>query len=360
MDEHLYSIFSMFATSGSATKIEAWGNGLINDTYRVYTDSGEEYLFQRINGKVYTDLDGTIENIYRVTTWLNEKVFYMKNGAEKQKISLIPMKNGELIYKEADGNGWRVYNFMKNTYCVKYADKEKLEEVRQLGVLLGQFHFLLRDYPVETLHVTIPHFYDPMRHYEKLKKLAEDNVNDCQTKLAAELRFLDEMKNQYELISKAYEAGEIPLRVNHNDPKINNIMFDCETNEPLCMVDLDTVMPGLIPYDFGDGVRSIMCTGKDKGAGMKIEEGIFNKEMYDKYLEGFLDGFADQTEPVLTEKEIEYLPLGAKLVALQSAMRYLTDYINGNIYFKVSYPEQNLVKARMHIQLAKEMCEKLL
>ncbi len=350
-EKDLRSIIDQFHTEGKISEIIPWGNGLINDTYKICTAEGPAYLMQRMNEANYPDLDGLMHNIYRVTEKIAEQTFYfLKDGSPKQELRLIPLRNGDIYYRHPDLGCWRMYNFMSGTYSIEKADARV--DILKTGVILGQFHYLLRDFPVEDMVVTVPDFHNPKEHYKKLLRAVSENKLGRACEIQEELAFFESMKDNYDLLNDAYAQGLLPLRVNHNDPKINNIMFDERTDEPICMVDLDTMMPGLIAYDFGDAIRSCMCTGKDY-PDMTFDKPVFDRHLYHFYLTGFIEG----TQGMLTASEMWSLPIGARLIALESGIRYLTDYLNGDVYLKTRYPKQNLVKCRLHIKLARDIMD---
>ena len=366
MMNYIYNIADQFNIRGRIAEIVPWGNGLINDTYRIRTDADEYYLLQRINNQVCPDVDGLMENIVFVTETINRREFFLRDGRKKQSMRVIRTKDARNYYRDPSGKCFRVYNFLMDSYSIEVANDSF--EAMKAGVLLGQFHYLLRDFPVEELNVVMPKFHDPAENYRRLLAAVEKHRAAADIYAGAadgtaighdiseELAFFAAHEDIYSCLTEAHERGELPLRVNHNDAKINNIMFDRKMSEPICMVDLDTVMPGLLPYDFGDAIRSCMCTGKDKPeyAGVPISSlSVLDRGLYHSYKKGFLEGAGD----MLTEKELEYLPMGAVLIAVENAMRYLKDYLEGNVYFKVKYPAQNLVKTRMHIRLAEELMQ---
>ena len=355
MNERIYEIIREFDIEGNVTEILPWGNGLINDTFRINTDTGVDYLMQRINGSVYTNIDGMMQNIYMVTERIRKQTFYLRNGRTKQSLYLVPLKNGALYYKDPVENcGWRIYNFMKDAYSIEVADQPF--EMYKSGMILGQFHYLLRDFPVEEMIVTIPDFHNPAVHYKNLLKAAAEDRAGRVCEVAGELEFFRQNQDKYDYFNRAMEEGRLPIRVNHNDPKVNNVMFDRENAEPICMVDLDTIMPGIIPFDFGDAIRSAMCTGRDRGDATNFDAIGCDLETYELYHKGFVEG----CQGILTPEELSDLPKGAILIAYESAMRYLADYLNGDTYYKIKYPGQNLVKTRMHIRLAQDLEQKLL
>lgn len=353
MDQRIRDIIEEFQIEGNVTEIIPWGNGLINDTFRVNTDSGQDYILQRVNGKVYSNVEGMMRNIYRVTETIRKQKFYLEDGRQKEELYLIPRKDGNYYRQDEDGSGWRVYNFFKHSYSMEVATDPV--EIEKAGVLLGQFHYLLRDFPVDQLIMTHPNFHDPAHRYQQLLEAACEDRVGRRHEVEKELSFFEDHIDEYNYFNLRLIMNELPLRVNHNDAKINNIMFDTISKEALCMVDLDTIMPGLLPYDFGDAVRSVMCTGKDTGEDMDIQSVTFDMDIYDHYYRGFIEG----CQGMLTEEEIKDLPVAARQIAMENAMRYLTDYLNGDEYFKVKYAKQNLIKTRMHIRLVEDMETKI-
>ncbi|MCQ2508363.1 MAG: aminoglycoside phosphotransferase family protein [Dorea sp.] len=346
MSVNVRNIVDQFNIEGSLTEIIPWGNGLMNATFRVKT-TREDYLLQRMNESAYPDIPAMIDNIQMVTEWIRKSDYYFSDGRKKPTLCLILGKNGGRFIRMPDGSSWRMYNFMKDTFCIEMV--ESYDQAYKLGETLGRFQYRLHDFPVYQMHVTVKDFHNPWAHYLKLMKTVGMDPLGRVSEVKEELEFIRRARRwiEFDFFKREVESGRIPLRANHNDTKINNILFDRSSGESIFMVDLDTLMPGIVAWDFGDAIRSCMCTGKDRLEGA----GTFDRQLYDIYKKGFLDG----ARGVLTKKEEDTLDKGAILIVLESAMRYLEDYLNGDTYLKTSYPGQNLVKARMHMKLAEEM-----
>lgn len=351
--ESIYNVAKHFQMDGEIKEIIPWGNGLVNHTYRINTSGKCDYLLQQMNTYAYPDIDGMMQNIYMVTEALNSHKFYLADGTAKVNISVIPQKNGQIYYHTDDDCYFRVYNFIKDTSSIEKATT--CENAYQAGVILGQFHDLLQNFPVEQLHMTVEDFHNPAKHYRNLLDAADADILGRLSEVRDELEFFKQYEPMYHYFEEAGKNHTLPLRVTHNDTKINNFMFANTTGESICMVDLDTIMPGYIATDFGDAIRSIMCTGKDTGIDTDCSKTEFRMDFYEAYRRGFLEW----TGNFLTEEEIASLPVGTKLVCLESGMRYLADYLKGDLYLKIHYEKQNLIKTRMHIRLAQDMMKKL-
>ena len=345
-------IIRHFAIPYVITRVIPWGNGLINDTYRIYTDAGDDYLMQRMNTSVYSSAEELMTNIFRVTSFIARHEFHLYNGEKKDGMHLIPLKDGRLYYEDEDGSCWRVYNFLRNSYSIEKA--ENADQCYHAGLILGQFHYMLQYFPIDELYEILPGFHDFASRLDQLNAAFSADVCGRAGEVRAEVEFLNAQRDRLHYFEDALRNGRIPLRVNHNDTKINNFMFTRSTDQPICMVDLDTMQPGLLAFDFGDGIRSVMCTGRDR-EGMDFSDISFREDFYESYLKGFLE----YCGTVMTEEERRSLPLGAKLILLGNAMRYLTDYLQGDQYFKVKYPSQNLTKCRLHLAVLRDMDRKL-
>ena len=246
-----------------------------------------------------------------------------------------------------DGH-WRMMTYIDNAYSCERV--ESPAQFREIGRAYGSFIQELAGFPADELYVTIEGFHDTRRRFEQLMKACEADPVGRKAAALAEVRFACEHEKDVDILNDCVRRGELPVRVTHNDTKINNVLLDRDTGKAVCVIDLDTVMPGLAVNDFGDAIRSGASTGKeDEGDPEKVK---LDMDLYRSYAEGFLAGCPD-----LTDKEIELMPVGAKLMALECGIRFLTDYIEGDHYFKTEYPEQNLVRCRAQFRLIQEMEE---
>lgn len=315
-----------------------FGSGHINSTYRVKTADGQEYVLQRINHHVFPHPEDVMENSVAVTNHLRRK------GCNA--LCFLLTKEGSACYRDDQGNYWRMYGFIPG---LALDAPEQPEDLYQAGVAFGRFQALLADFPSETLHPVIPRFHDTPHRYKQLKDaIAADKMGRVAA-VQKELVWLFRQETLAGTLQRMQDAGQLPLRVTHNDTKLNNVLLDSKTRTPLCVLDLDTVMPGLSAFDFGDAIRFGAAKNKEDASSNGIDLYLF--EMYTR---GFL-----QEAQGLTEKELSVLCLGAFVMTLEVGMRFLTDYLDGDRYFKTGYPEQNLHRARNQLALAADILDKL-
>ena len=349
----LENLIQKFKVEGAISGIEPFGNGHINDTFKfVTTTEWKESLFilQRMNGEVFKNSQQLMANVMHVTEFLKEKINLLGGDASRETLQVIPTKTGEPYYQEQDGDGWRVYPLIKGT--VSYDQAESPEMFKKSGYAFGNFQYLLSDYPAEQLYETIVKFHDTVDRFAKFRKAVDADIMGRAKEVQAEIQFIMERENDCHYFGDLFEKGEIPHRVTHNDTKLNNVLFDKKTGEAICVIDLDTVMPGFAAFDFGDAIRFGASTAaEDEKDLSKVSCSL---ELYQAYFEGFMEGCRGS----LTAKEIETFPMGAKIMTLECGMRFLTDYLEGDVYFKTHYPEQNLDRTRTQLTLVKDMEDK--
>jgi len=347
----LFRIAKCFAVDGIPSDIRPVGNGHINDTYLV--DLPEACILQRINDKVFRSPVSLMENIVRVTDHLKE--VSCKNGRDEEggseyPLRFIPCRDGGYICRSGSGY-WRMMNFVENSYsCDTVTDAAQF---REIGRAYGAFINDMADFPAGELHETIAGFHDTRRRFDDL--LAAVRKDPCVRKTLAqeEIRFALEHEKYVDILNDYMARGELPLRVTHNDTKINNVLLDRDTGRALCVIDLDTVMPGLAVNDFGDAIRSGAATGREDE---KDADSVrLDLELYEAFRAGFIEGC-----PSLTDKEIEMLPVGAKIMTLECGMRFLTDYLEGDWYYKTDYDDHNLIRCRTQFRLLRDMEDKQL
>ena len=321
----------LFSIEGAVLDISPTGKGHINDTYLVVTDS-DRYILQRINTHVFRSPDQLMHNIKAVTDYMHSR------------LQIIMTHDGSLYAVTPDGH-WRMMTYIGNSYtCERVEDPEQF---REIGRAYGSFIHDLAGFPAEELYETIEGFHDTRRRFDRLMQACEADPLGRKNTALEEVRFACEHENDTDVLNDCVRRGEIPVRVTHNDTKINNVLLDRDTGKAVCVIDLDTVMPGLAVNDFGDAIRSGASTGKEDDDSGKVR---LDLDLYRSYAAGFLEGCPD-----LTEKEIELMPVGAKLMTLECGIRFLTDYIEGDHYFKTEYPEHNLVRCRAQFRLVQEM-----
>ena len=332
-----------FRITGSPVSCAEFGSGHINLTYKVNCDDGSAYILQRINQYVFTDPKAVMENVGAVTEYLRTRV---SNPSEI--LHFIPSDTGTYYYVDEAGEYWRCYEFADGL-CLDLPESDK--DFYESAIAFGRFQEMLRDFPAETLHETIPLFHNTANRYRLFRKaLQEDRVGRAAS-VQPEIDFLLQRQEEGATICRLLDAGEIPLRVTHNDTKLNNVLLDCKTRKALCVLDLDTVMPGSSLYDYGDSIRFGAATAPEDEKDLS-KMGI-NLHLFRVYTAGYLAACKS-----LTPKERELLPLGAKTLTLELAVRFLTDYLDGDRYFKTAYPEHNLVRARAQMKLVADMEEK--
>ena len=300
------------------------------------------YILQWINGSIFKNLTGLMDNIVAVTDYLHARL-----DDPRRALKLVPTITGKPYLMTEEGDCWRVYDYILGSVCLDAA--ESAEDLRQSGVAFGMFQNQLADFPAATLTETIPHFHDTPDRYRIFREaIAEDRAGRLASVKDDVDRYLAHEKDA-DVLHALLRSGEIPLRVTHNDTKLTNVMLDETTHEPLCVIDLDTVMPGLAAHDYGDAIRFGASTAaEDEPDLSKVEMSL---TMYEAFTEGFLSACGDR----LTEKEIDTLPWGAKLMTLECGVRFLTDYLNGDVYFATHRPGQNLDRARTQLKLVEDM-----
>lgn len=327
-------------------KIVPYGNGHINDTY---CSDPTKYIIQRINTAIFKNPDELMENIENVTAFIKEKI--VANGGDplRETLTVVKTTDGRNYYRYADGNAYRVYHFIDETKTIE--NDKTLDDLYNAGVGFGRFQRMLDDFPVEKLYETIKDFHNTPKRVEALKKAISDDLAGRAASVQPEIEFA--LKNA-EFATKVVDymaSGEIPARVTHNDTKINNILFDAKTGEAIAVIDLDTVMPGSMLYDFGDALRMGGSTAAEDETNLDIVH--FDKECFEYFTKGYLK----ETKDVLSPMEIELLPFSVKLLTYECGIRFLTDYLNGDTYFKIHREHHNLDRARNQFKLVSELNE---
>lgn len=337
--------------NGDVINVKSFGSGIINDTFLVVCksnkDKEERYILQKINHSIFKNVEKLMENYCNVCDYLKDIVKQNGGDPDRQTITVIPTKDGKKFFKDSLNNYWRAIKFIPNT--ITYDVIESANDFYKAGKAFGQFQNMLSEYNAESLYESIPNFHNTKERFKTFLNAVENNKAKRLDKVREEVNFILERKNDTSILLDMYKNNELPLRVTHNDTKISNILMDKETKEGICVIDLDTIMPGLSLYDFGDAIRS--------GATHALEdEKDLNKVYVDlDFFEAFTKGFLEGTDSSLTEKEIEMLPMGAKVITLEQGIRFLTDYLDGDVYYKTSYEEQNLDRTRTQLKLVKDM-----
>lgn len=340
-----------FEVKGTYCDAEPFGAGHINDTYRArYIDNqtGRDYLLQRINHHVFKSPEKVMENMQKVTAHLWNKLCDTgEQDPSRRCLRLIPMMDGKFLYRDSDGNYWRTMDCISG---VETFDRvKKPEQAFQAALAFGHFQRLLLDFPATDLHDTIPDFHNTRRRFERFLEVLDADPVDRVSQIPEEVRFLKEHELETSRLLDLQDCGELPLRVTHNDTKLNNVLFDGETGEGICVVDLDTVMPGLSLYDFGDLVRTAATTAAE-------DERDLNKVRMDIQLfRELVRGYLDALGGALEDQEIQNLAFSARLITMEIGMRFLTDFLEGDVYFKIHRDGHNLDRARNQFQLLRSM-----
>lgn len=320
--------------------------GHINHTFSVIAPDGH-WVLQRINRFVFPRPEEIMENILGVTEHVRRYLETHGGDAERGTLSIRKTADGKGFFVDENGEFWRCTRFIDGALTHETATSHRM--LKEAGFAFGQFQKMLADYPADTLHEIIPKFHDTTDRYRQLTEAVANDKAGRKAEVAAELQFAAEHEEKAGLLMNLLHEGKLPLRVTHNDTKMSNVLIDIETDEAVCVIDLDTVMPGLTAFDFGDSIRAGASTGAEDET--DLSKVHFDLGLYEAYTEGFLSAAGD----ALTEEELRTLPDGAILMTFECGIRFLADYLNGDVYFRTSHPQQNLDRARNQFHLVREM-----
>lgn len=334
-------VLQAFTLDAAPVSCERYGCGHINETYLVVTQSGRRYILQKINNSIFKDVPGLMGNIAAVTKYLRGLV-----SDPRGVLTLVPTKNGKDYLQHENGTFWRVYDFVEQSLCLQAP--ESPEDFYQSAVAFGNFQQQLKDFPAETLCEVIPNFHNTVDRYRIFKEALAADVCGRAESVKAEIDFALAREQEAGTLVNMLAEGKLPLRVTHNDTKLNNVMLDETTRKPLCVIDLDTVMPGLSLYDFGDSIRFGAATAAEDEK--DLSKMVMDIDLFKTYTKGFLSAC-----PGLTQNERDMLPMGAKLMTLECGVRFLTDYLSGDTYFHTHYEGQNLDRCRTQFKLVADM-----
>ena len=328
-----------------------YGSGHINDTYLLTFEIAEmgtiKVILQRMNKNIFTKPIELMENILNVTSYLRKKIIENGGDPDRETLNVIRTVDNMPYFVDSEGEYWRSYKFI--TDATSYDQVESPEDFYQSAVAFGNFQRLLAEYPAETLHETIEGFHDTKARFQVFKKAVEDDVCGRAASVQKEIQFVLEHEHLANVFADLLEKKEIPLRVTHNDTKLNNIMIDNKTRKGICVIVLDTVMPGLAMNDFGDSIRFGASTATEDE--QDLSKVSCDMELFDLYAKGFIEGCGGK----LTEKEIDLMPTGAMVMTFECGMRFLTDYLQGDTYFKIHRENHNLDRCRTQFKLVKDM-----
>ena len=329
-----------FQCDSKPVSYEEFGSGHINSTYIIKTAGKKRYVLQRINKFVFKKPEEVMANIGAVTSYLLEN-----NQGTYTALHYLHTPEGLYYHKDSRGEYWRMYEFIPGI-CLNAPQCD--EDLYQSALAFGKFQNLLADFPADTLYETIPHFHDTIDRYNQFKaSVKADAVGRAET-VCQEIGQLLKWEDMAGTLERMKAAGELPLRVTHNDTKLNNVLLDKYSHKNLCVLDLDTVMPGLSLYDFGDAIRFGASTAAEDEADLSLVS--LDLHLFEVYTRGYLEAV-----PSLTENEIKMLPMGALIMTIEVAVRFLKDYLDGDLYFKIKKPDHNLIRAKNQIALALDM-----
>lgn len=344
MGEKLQIILEKFGLEADA---KPYGNGHINDTY-ILADS--KHILQKINTNIFKNPDELMQNILNVTEFLKKKIGAQGGDTERETLTVVKTTDGKLYYEDENGEVYRVYKFIERTRTVESAGSE--DDLYQAGVAFGYFQKLLSDFPVEKLYETIKDFHHTPKRVEALKAaIAEDKAGRASS-IQKEIEFALDFAKDAAVVVDGMADGSISMCVTHNDTKINNILFEEDSSKAVCIIDLDTVMPGSLLYDVGDALRVGGSTAAED------ETDLGKVHFNEKAFEAFAKGYLSEVKDVLTEKELELLPFGVRLMTYECGIRFLTDYLNGDTYFKIHREHHNLDRARNQFKLVADLAAK--
>jgi Ser/Thr protein kinase RdoA (MazF antagonist) len=350
MEPDLKRIYTRFDANGTFLEGKQFGPGHIHDTYRIVTAEADRdnYILQRLNSNVFKNIPALQENMERVTAHLARKIASIPGSDVKREcLTLIPdRETGKSFVTDEEGRYWRMFIFIPDHRSYERVDSR--HKAFEGGRITGRFQALLADLPGEPLHETIPDFHNIAKRLETFHDVIK---RDPAGRAASVTRETDEIRlreEEMKTIIRLGAEGRIPLRITHNDTKFNNILFD-RNDRALLIIDLDTVMPGYVHYDFGDAIRT--ATNRAEEDSPDLASVSMDTEIYKAYAEGFIS----ETRETLNPTEIEYIPFAPKLLTYIMATRFLTDYIDGDNYYKIRYPLHNLQRTRVQLTLLKDM-----
>ena len=352
--EKLTSVCDKFLIKGEYRSYELITNGHINTTYKVYYfRDGEikDYILQRVNTYVFKNPVEVMNNISNVTEYVRKKIKEVYATAKRNVLHYQTTADGSYYYIDEDGYFWRCCRYIDDSVTFNMTDNLKV--IEESGKAFGEFQTYLTEYPVSDLFIAIPHFHNTVMRYEAFRKAIEEDAVGRKSSVESEIADYLSLEEVATRMYKMQKAGELPLKVTHNDTKCNNVLFDKDTLEHLSVIDLDTVMPGLVGFDFGDAIRFTANTAAE-------DEKDLDKVALDMdKFEAFAKGFLEKLGSTLSEKEKQTLSLGAFTMTTECGMRFLTDYLSGDKYFSIEYPEHNLDRSRCQLKLAKDILSKL-
>lgn len=351
ISDKIRRIAEQFCMNGQLQNVIPIVQGHINDTYRLVTatETGEQqqYALQAINQYVFKQPELVMENICSVTRFLQQKITAAGGDPLRETLNVIPTRTGKSFYVDENGDYWRVYNYISGASTYDTVQNE--QHLYHAGYAFGKFQTMLADFPIETLHDTIPDFHNTKKRLNDFFEAVERDVCGRAASVRPEIEFIRRRVDDASYLINLQEQGILPTRVTHNDTKYNNIMIDDITGKALCVIDLDTVMPGLSAYDYGDAIRFAAS------AAAEDETDLSKVHLDMKLFELFTGGFVSAVAGFLSDDELAALPWGARIITLELASRFLADHLNGDQYFKIHRENHNLDRARSQLALVADM-----
>lgn len=349
----LSPVLSRFDWRGECVAARRWGSGHINDTYRLTVMQGGRelhYILQRINTAIFPDTAALMGNIRLVTDFVRTAAMNCgSSDVSRSTLTLIPARSGDVLVRDDKGGCWRCYSFIEGAHTCDVVTSP--EQCREAGRAFGQFQYLLRDLPGSRLAETIPDFHNTPKRFQRfLAVLAADKLGRAAS-CRPEIDFVLARQEECATVMKKLANGELPLRVTHNDTKINNVMLDDATGKGVCVIDLDTVMPGSVLFDFGDQIRTSTADAAED------EQDLNKVHFRPQFYQALLEGYLEQAENFLTAEEKRLLPFSGRLLTFETGLRFLTDYIEGDVYFKIHRDGHNLDRCRTQFELVRQMEE---
>lgn len=339
-----------FAIDGEFVSCEPYGSGLINRTYvAVYNEGGRRvrYIVQRINTNLFKNVDGLMNNIKLVTEFNRAEIMKRGGDPDRESLTLVPTKNGGTYFRTEEGDCYRVYVFIEN--AKGYDVVEKPEHFYESAVAFGKFAMLLDRFDSSKLFEVLPDFHNTVKRFDNFRRSLEADKFNRAKDVKKEIGFALEREKITHTIVDLLASGKMPSRVTHNDTKLNNVLIDTRTDKAVSVIDLDTMMPGSICYDFGDSIR-FGCNPCLEDT-PETEKVIFNMPLFETYTKGYLSVFGD----TITDIERKNLPMGAILMTYECGIRFLTDYLDGDVYFRKTREGQNIDRTRSQFKLVSDM-----
>ena len=349
-EQTLQEVLDAFDFGAPVESAVRYGQGHINDTFKVHTQpDNRRFILQRMSAAAFKRPDQLMDNIIGVTEYLGRQIVSRGGDRAREALKVLRPRSGESYYTDSRDGAWRVYHFVERTVCHQTADKPELFAAS--GRAFGRFQLLLKDYPADTLYETIPNFHNTEDRLARFKAAVRADKLGRGAECRPEIDFVLAREADCSVALDAMRAGKLPLRVTHNDTKLNNVLMDADTGEGVCIIDLDTVMPGLVIYDFGDSIRfGANHCAEDETDLTKVNLDV---DLFSIYTAAFLEGSGGS----LTDDEIAYLPWGARLMTLECGIRFLADYLEGDVYFHIARERHNLDRCRTQFKLVSDMEE---